>query len=154
MPPTEQFQPQHLTPSDARALIAAAESGAAQGDAISARAWLAPALSIFLGALMGAFLLAGVYLLPVATAPEAALISAGYAAGILLVVGAYNLGRRVVTRGWVERYSKGVAISSGVFFVALALSFLVGERSLVLWVPLAIAVALPVAILGTRRSRS
>lgn len=141
----------HLTPDTARDLLEVAEGGAERGDTIAGRAWLARSMSVFLGLLMGAFLLAAIYLFPDATALEAAALSGGYAAGILIAVGAYNLGRKVVTRGWLERYRRGVMNSCGVFFVALALSFLVAERSPVLWVPLAVATVLPVAVLGGRR---
>lgn len=139
----------HLTPDAARDLLEVAEGGAEWGDTIAGRAWLARSMSVFLGLLMGAFLLAAIYLFPDATALEAA--AGGYAAGILIAVGAYNLGRKVITRGWLERYRRGVMISCGVFFVALALSFLVAERSPVLWVPFAVATVLPVAVLGGRR---
>ncbi|MGD8193425.1 hypothetical protein ACEXQB_002890 [Herbiconiux sp. P18] len=140
-----------LTPHAARELIDVASTAGDRGDALAGRAWLAPAMSVFLGALMAAFLLAAIYLFPTATGLQAAAISGGYAVGILIVVTAYNLGRKVVTRGWLARYRRGVAYSSGVFFVALALSFLVEERSLLLWLPLAVITALPVAVLGTRR---
>jgi hypothetical protein len=134
-------------------MIATAAAAGDRGDRLASRARLAPAMSVFIGCLMAAFLLAALYLFPNATAGEAALLSGGYAAGILLAVGAYNLGRKVVTRGWLDRYRRGIAISSGVFFAALALSFLVAERSPLLWLPIAVAVALPVSVLGARRAR-
>lgn len=141
----------NISPELARELIATANEAEERGREISSRSWLAPVLSVFIGALMGAFLIASVYFLPDATAVEAAWISGAYVAGILLAVTAYNLGRKVVTRGWLDRYQKGIAASSAVFFVALALSFLVEERSLALWLPLAIAAALPVTILGAKQ---
>ena len=140
-----------LTPDTARDLLATAETGRGHGDSLAARSWLAPAMSVFIGLLMGAFLLASIYLFPTATGPEAALISGGYAAGILIAVFSYNFARRVVTSGWIDRYERGLAISCVVFFVSLALSFLIDERSALLWVPLAVATVLPISYLGTKR---
>ena len=140
-----------ITADTARELLAAADAGTQHGDELARRSWLAPAMSVFIGLLMGAFLLASIYLFPTATAVEAALICGGYAAGILLAVLAYRLARRVVRSGWLDRYETGLAISCAVFFVALALSFLVSERSALLWVPLAVATVLPISYFGTKR---
>jgi hypothetical protein len=140
-----------LSADAARELIAAAEGGRERGDALSKNTWLGPVLSVFIGLLMGAFLMASIYLLPVATPLEAAIISGSYLAGILLAVGVYNLGRKVTARGWIDRYQMGLAISCGIFFVAVALSFLISERSLLLWAPLSVATVLPIAIFGTKR---
>ncbi len=141
-----------LTPASARELLGAAGAGREHGDALVRRAWIGPAVSVVIGLLMGAFLLAAVYLFPTATPLEAAVLSGGYALGIVAAVTAYNLGRRVTPAGWLRRYEKGLVISCGVFFVALALSFLVGERSPALWLPLAVVTALPIALAGTRRT--
>lgn len=140
-----------LTSATARELLAAADSGQEHGDQLARRSWLAPAMSVFIGLLMGAFLLASIYLFPTATALEAALISGGYAVGILAAVTAYNIGRRVLAIGWLDRYERGLTISCVVFFVSLALSFLIDERSALLWVPIAIATVLPVSYFGTKR---
>lgn len=140
-----------ITTDTARELLAAAETGRTTGDRIVTRAWVAPAMSVFIGLLMGAFLLATIYLFPTATGVEAAIISGGYMAGILTAVAAYNLGRRVTPTGWIDRYQRGLTISCVVFFVSLALSFLIDERSALLWVPLAVATVLPVSYLGTKR---
>lgn len=141
-----------LTPAAAREILTVASNVSKQGDAIGKRAWLGPALSVFIGLLIGAFLMASIYLLPTATGLQAFLISAGYAAGIGISVIAYNLGRKVTLTGWVKRYQKGLSISCVVFFVSLAVSFLVAERTLWLWVPLAVATVLPISILGTKKS--
>ena len=140
-----------LTTDTARELIAAADAGQEHGDQLARRSWLAPSMSVFIGLLMGAFLLASIYLFPTATGLQAALISGGYMAGILLAVATYNLGRRVVTIGWIDRYERGLTISCVVFFVSLAFSFLVDERSALLWVPLAISTVLPISYFGTKR---
>ena len=141
----------NLSPDAARELLAAADTGREKGESLAARAWVAAAMSVFIGLLMGAFLLASIYLFPTATGPQAALISGGYLAGILLAVLTYNLGRRVTPTGWIDRYERGLAISCVVFFVSLALSFLIDERSAVLWISLAVATVLPVSYFGTKR---
>ena len=140
-----------ITPETARELLTTAGSGQATGDRIATSAWVARAMSVFIGLLMGAFLLASIYLFPTASGLEAALISGGYLAGILVAVAAYNLGRRVTPTGWIDRYERGLAISCTVFFVSLALSFLVDERSALLWIPLTVATVLPVSYYGTKR---
>jgi hypothetical protein len=140
-----------LTAATARELLDAADSGRHHGDALSSRSILGPALSVFIGLIMGGFLMAAVYVLPTATPLEALLVVVGYSLGIALSVVVYNLGRRITPIGWMDRYQKGLAISCGVFFTALALSFLIGERSLFLWIPLAIATVIPIAFLGTKR---
>jgi hypothetical protein len=140
-----------ITPDTARELLAAAEPGREHGDSLAGRSWLGPVLSVFIGLIMGGFLLASVYLAPTATAGEWLLVVGGYIAGIVAAVLAYNMGRKVTSTGWLDRYQKGLAISCAVFFVALALSFLTAERSLILWVPLAIGTIIPIAVLGTRR---
>jgi hypothetical protein len=142
----------NLTPDTARELLAIAGNASKQGDALSKGAWIGPALSVFIGLLMGAFLMASIYLLPTATGLQALLISAGYAAGIGISVTAYNLSRKVTPTGWVKQYQKGLSISCVVFFLSLALSFLIDERTPWLWVPLAIATVLPISILGSQRS--
>ncbi|BDZ49503.1 hypothetical protein GCM10025867_17440 [Frondihabitans sucicola] len=142
-----------LTPDAARDLLTVADAARERGDDISRRALLGPAMSAFIGLLLGAFLLASIYLFPTATPLQGLLISGGYAVGILASVTAYNVGRRATPTGWLQRYQKGLALSCGVFAVALALSFLVEERSAALWVPLAVATALPIAILGSTRAR-
>ena len=43
-------------------------------------------------------------------------------------------------------------ITMGIFFVALALSFLVETRSPLLWVPLAVAAAIPVGVYGSMKA--
>jgi len=140
-----------LAADTARGLLAVADSGHATGDRIAGRAWVAPTMSVFIGLLMGVFLLASIYVFPTATGLQAALISGGYLAGILVAVAAYNLGRRVTPSGWIDRYERGLAISCVVFFVSLALSFLIDERSALLWVPLAVATVLPISYYGTKR---
>jgi hypothetical protein len=142
-----------LSPEAAGELLEIARRARARGSDLNRGAWLAPAVSLFIALLMGAFLLASVYLLPTATGPEALLISGGYTVGILVSVTAYNFGRRVTPTGWMKRYQRGLMYSFAVFAVSLALSFLVGERTPWLWVPLSIATALPLAVLGTRTHR-
>jgi hypothetical protein len=140
-----------VAPDTARELLIAAEAGREHGDTIAGRSWLGPVLSVFIGVLMGGFLLASVYLAPTATAGVWLLVVAGYVAGILISVFAYNVKRKVTSIGWLKRYQKGLAISCGVFFVALSVSFLVAERSPILWVPLAIATVIPIAVFGMKR---
>jgi hypothetical protein len=135
----------------AQRLIEVAHTGTAVGDAVSRRSRLGAVLSCGIAALVAAMLLAGVYVLPVASGPVALAVSTGYLAGILIAVTIYNVFRSVTPRGWIRRYSLGRMISMGVFFVALALSFLTDTRSPFLWVPLAIASALPLAVLGSKR---
>lgn len=109
-------------------------------------------LSIALGILVGAFLLAAIYLFPTATGLEAFLISVGYIVGIIVVTTVYNVFRRLTPIGWNDRYQRGLLITMGIFFVALALSFLTTERSALLWVPLAVAAVIPVSVYGSRKA--
>ncbi len=137
---------------EAQELLAAAELGADRGDTLARRSRLGGILGIALGVLVGAFLLAGVYVLPVATPSVALIVSAAYVAGILAFVTVYNVGRRVVPAGWMRRFHRGLSITLVVFAIGLALSFLTPERSLLLWIPLAVAAALPVGILSSLRT--
>jgi len=140
-----------ISASEATALLGTADDAIRRGSTISDRWWLGSVLSIALGVLVGVFLLASVYLLPTATGQEALIISLAYAAGIVIVTTVYNLFRRLTPVGWNDRYRRGLMITMGIFFVALALSFLVSERSPVLWVPLAVAAAIPVSVYGSRK---
>lgn len=142
----------NLSPSDASALLETADDAIRRGDTVSDRWWLGSVLSIALGILVGVFLLASVYLLPTATGQQALVISLAYAAGIIIVTTVYNLFRRLTPTGWNRRYQRGLMITMGIFFVALALSFLIAERSALLWVPLAIAAAVPVSVYGSLKA--
>ncbi|ARJ06601.1 hypothetical protein B5808_16250 [Cnuibacter physcomitrellae] len=141
----------HMTPDTARELLATAEDAADRGAAASRGAWIGAATSVAIGLLLAGFLLASVFLFPTADGPTAALIVGVYAVGIVLATTVYNLGRKLTPAGWIRRYSIGLASSMGVFAIALALSFLVDERSLWLWVPLAVLTAAPLAVLGSIR---
>jgi hypothetical protein len=141
----------NLSHDEAKALLTAETEGRQHGDTLVGTSIIGPAASVLIGLLMSAFLLAALYLFPTATMGEFLLIVGGYCAGIGVAVTAYNLGRRSTPRGWLQRYQKGLAISCAVFAGVLALSFLVSERTPFLWVPLAIAIALPISILGTKR---
>jgi hypothetical protein len=141
----------NLDATTAQRLIDVARTGTAAGDRVSSRSLLGAALSCGIAVLVAAMLLAGVYVLPVASGPVALAVSAAYLAGIVIAVTIYNVFRSVTPRGWVRRYSLGLMISMGVFFVALALLFLTDIRSPFLWVPLAVASALPLAVLGSKR---
>jgi hypothetical protein len=142
----------HITPDTARDLLAAAGDAARRGDSAGRASWIGAATSITIGVLVAGFLLASVYLFPTANAGTAALIVGVYAVGIILAVTVYNVGRRLTPAGWMRRYSLGLACTMGVFACALALSFLIDERSLWLWAPLALATALPLAVLGSIRT--
>ena len=141
-----------ISPSEATALLGTADDAIRRGSTASDRWWLGSVLSIALGILVGVFLLASVYLLPTATGQEALIISLSYAAGIIIVTTVYNLFRRLTPIGWNDRYRRGLMITMGIFFVALALSFLVSERSPVLWVPLAVAAVIPVSVYGSLKA--
>ncbi|WP_213816413.1 hypothetical protein [Glaciihabitans sp. dw_435] len=141
-----------ITPDAARALLATADTSGERGRSAGDRSRIGAVLSIALGALVSVFFLASVYVLPVATWQVALVVSAGYVVGIVAIVTIYNVFRRVSPTGWIDRYNRGLAVSLGIFFVGLALSLLITERSPVLWVPLALASGLPVAINGSRRA--
>ena len=140
-----------LSPGDAASLLNTADAAIDRGNTVSRRWWLGSVLSISLGVLVGVFLLASVYLLPTATGQGAIVISLAYAAGIAIVTTVYNVFRRLTPIGWNDRYRRGLMITMGIFFVALALSFLVSERSPVLWIPLAVAAAIPVSVYGSQK---
>lgn len=140
------------TRTEAQQLLDAAERGAVQADAVTGRSRIGGITGIGIGVLVGAFLLAGVFVLPVATLPVALVVSGAYALGIVAFTTAYNAVRRVVPAGWVRRFHLGLVITMAVFAIGLALSFLTPERSLLLWIPLALACALPIAILATVRA--
>ena len=53
--------------------------------------------------------------------------------------------------GVSRRKTLYTVVTMGIFFVALALSFLVSERSPVLWIPLAVAAAIPVSVYGSQK---
>lgn len=141
----------HMTPDTARELLATAEDAADRGSAASRESWIGAATSIAIAVLLAGFLLASVLVFPTADGLTAALIIGVYAVGIVLATTVYNVGRKLTPAGWMRRYSIGLASSMGVFAIALALSFLVDERSLWLWVPLAVLTAAPLAILGSIR---
>lgn len=143
---------EQLTTDQAKLLLDTADAASATGESVGEKAWIGPALSIFLGVLVGLFLLAGVYVLPVASGPVALAVSVAYAVGVLLSVTIFNLYRRATPAGWIKRYQRGLFITMAVFFVALAMSFLIDERSPFLWVPLAIATALPLSIIGSTKA--
>jgi hypothetical protein len=140
-----------LTPTTAQQLLDTAYTAEKKTDSVIQRAWISSAASIFIGLLMGAFLLASVYALPNGSGLQALLISAGYVAGIIIATTTYNLGRTLTRIGWVQQYQKGLAISCGVFFVALAASFITDQRSLWLWMPLAVITVLPVSYFGAKK---
>jgi hypothetical protein len=140
-----------LSPAEAADLLGAADAATERGDAVGRRARLGTALSVAIGCLVGAFLLAGVYVLPNTTWQGAAAVSGAYLVGIVASTTLYTVFRRVTPTGWLRRFHRGLTVTVGVFLVALALSFLVPERSLLLWIPLAVLAALPVTILGGRR---
>jgi len=140
-----------LSPGDAASLLNAADAAIDRGNTVSRRWRLGSVLSISLGVLVGVFLLASVYLLPTATGQGAIVISLAYALGIAIVTTVYNVFRRLTPIGWNDRYRRGLMITMGIFFVALALSFLVSERSPLLWIPLAVAAAIPVSVYGSQK---
>jgi chromate transport protein ChrA len=141
-----------ISSNDAATLLGAADDAFHRGVTVSDRWWLGSVLSIALGILVGAFLLAAIYLFPTATGLEAFLISVGYIVGIIVVTTVYNVFRRLTPIGWNDRYQRGLLITMGIFFVALALSFLTTERSALLWVPLAVAAVIPVSVYGSRKA--
>ena len=140
-----------LSPGDAASLLNTADAAIDRGNTVSRRWWLGSVLSISLGVLVSVFLLASVYLFPMATGQEALIMSLSYAAGIIIVTTVYNVFRRLTPMGWNERYRRGLMVTMGIFFVALALSFLVSERSPLLWIPLAVAAAIPVSVYGSKK---
>jgi hypothetical protein len=142
----------HISSSDAAALLGTADDAIRRGETASDRWWLGSVLSIALGIFVGAFFLAAIYLFPTATGLEAFFLSLGYTVGIVVVTTVYNVFRRLTPIGWNVRYRRGLMITMGIFFVALALSFLVETRSPLLWVPLAVAAAIPVGVYGSMKA--
>jgi len=136
------------TPDDAteaqRLLDAAATADAGGMRAASGSRRVETALSVAIGLLLGSFLIGVVYVFPTDNVALIIGVSAAYAVGIWASVFVYSIVRRASTPGWAKRYTTGVFISTAIFFVGVALTFVVPTGNPVLWVPLAVAAAVPV----------
>ena len=105
--------------------------------------------SIATGILLGAFLLAAVYIYPggsvrVNVATTVAFVAlVGAAAAVFLKV------RTAIPAGWGNRFAAGLGGTMAFYSSALVFALASGQTSSLVWVPVAIAVALPVAVLGS-----
>jgi len=105
--------------------------------------------SIATGVLLGAFLLAAVYIYPggsvrVNVATTIAFVALlGAAAAIFLKV------RTAIPAGWGNRFAAGLGGTMAFYSSALVFALASGQTSSLIWVPVVIAVALPVAVLGS-----
>jgi 4-amino-4-deoxy-L-arabinose transferase-like glycosyltransferase len=141
----------NLSPQQAQELLSVAEAGIAHGESAGRRSWLGAAMSIGIGALVSAFFLAAIYVFPTASWQLVLAISLGYAVGIIAAVTIYNLQRRVSPAGWLKRFQRGLFLTTTMVAIILGLSFLIPERSPLLWFPLAILAGLPLAVIGSRK---
>ena len=110
--------------------------------------------STVLGLCVSLFLLGVVYVFPTGELVPIILVSLGYAAGVLISVTMFNTLRKSSSRGWQRRYITGLSISMSLFFIGVALTFLVTITTPLFWVPFAVLVAVPLvvsALVGGRR---
>ncbi|MCA0215795.1 MAG: hypothetical protein LCH43_00400 [Actinobacteria bacterium] len=150
---TDETTPESPSP-DAQALLAAAAEGAEAGTAIAHRARVASgAFAITVGVLIALFLLGTIYVYPLGQITASVAITVAY--GVLLVAAAllYRWGRPGATPGWRQQYAKGFVITIVLYAVGISVSTSTQSTTPALWVPWAVATALPLVIVGLRPER-
>lgn len=139
----------------ARQLLDAAGTGEQSGARISESGRRTNIIfSTVLGLVIGLFLLGVVYVYPTDQPVPIILVTVGYAIGLFTSIMIYNRVRRSASLGWQRRYITGLSISMSLFFIGVALTFLVTITTPLFWVPYAVVVAVPLtlsAVIGDRR---
>jgi len=139
----------------ARELLDAAGTGDQSGSRISESGRRTNVVfSTVLGLVIALFLLGVVYVYPTDDLVPIILVTVGYAIGILASVLIFNRVRRSASLGWQRRYVTGLSISMSLFFIGVALTFLVTITTPLFWVPFAVLVTVPLivsAVIGNRR---
>ena len=137
------------TQLNARELLDAATAADSSGARIARRGSTAIAtMSIAIAVLVALFLLAVVYIFPTENIPLIIASVSLYAIGIFASVTVYNRLRVSTGPGATHRYIVGLAWTMVLFFVGVALTFLIDLTTPLLWVPFSIVVAVPLAVTG------
>lgn len=107
--------------------------------------------SIGTGALLGGFLLGAVYIFPAGSTMMNIATVAAFTAVFIALAAVYRTLRPTVSKAWTSRFAAGLGITMAFYGAALAFGLAVASEltSPLLWVPIAIVVALPVAVLGS-----
>lgn len=143
------------SPDEARTLLGAAETGDRAGASVSrSTVGLERVFAAVIGVCVSLFLLSVVYLYPLGNQGLTVAVTVLYGAGITVAIVAFARLRRGASAGWNRRYVVGF-ISTMVLYVGGVVIFSLTALTIpVLWVPYAIATALPVivaSLVGTRR---
>ena len=142
------------SPLNPRELLDAATAADSSGAAIARRGSRAIAtMSTAIAVLVALFLLAVVYIFPTDNLPLIVASVVAYGIGILASVMIYNRLRVSSGPGATHRYMVGLALTMGLFFVGVALTFLIDLTTPLLWVPFAVVVAVPLIVTGLTGSR-
>lgn len=115
------------------------------------RTALPTAMSATVGALLAAFLLAAVYIAPESGPRFWVGVSAAYGALMIATMSVFAVHAPKLPKAWAVRFAAGLVVSIVLFLGALFFSFQSVTTSPLVWVPVAIIVALPVAVAGRTR---
>lgn len=141
-------------PLNPRELLDAATAADSSGAAIARRGNRAiAAVSIAIAVIVALFLLAVVYIFPTDNLPLIVGSVVLYTIGVFASVMTYNRVRVASGQGATNRYMVGLSITMGLFFVGVALTFLVDLTTPLLWVPFALVVAVPLVVTGVKEAR-
>lgn len=141
-----------LGAAEAQRLLDAASSGKHHGDEIVRRSVLPGVISIVLGVLIGAFLLLAVYVGPSAGPAFWVASSVAFGAMISVAMIIFAVHKTALPAGWMKRYLIGLALTMVLYLGAVVLMLQSITDSPMLWIPIALAVAAPIAIAGNLRS--
>ena len=137
------------TQLNARELLDAANAADSSGARLARRGSAAIAtMSISIAVLVALFLLSVVYIFPTGNIPLITASVSLYAIGIFASVTVYNRLRVSTGPGATHRYIVGLAWTMSLFFVGVALTFLIDLTTPLLWIPFAIVVAVPLSVTG------
>lgn len=105
--------------------------------------------SIATGTLVGAFLLAAVYIYPEGSTRVNIATTVAFVALVVASAAVFLKVRTTIPKGWGARFAAGLGGTMAFYSSALVFALASEVTSPAIWIPVAVAVALPVAILGS-----
>ena len=109
--------------------------------------------SVATGTLVGLFLLAAVYIYPEGGTRVNIATTIAFVALVVASAAVFLKVRTTPQTGWGARFAAGLGGTMAFYSSALVFALASGLTSPVIWIPVAIAVALPVAVLGSIASK-
>ncbi|MEO8094145.1 MAG: hypothetical protein ABI632_04335 [Pseudolysinimonas sp.] len=146
--------PVSASAKDAQILLGAAQSGAEAGSSVSrSTAGAERAFAVAVGVCISLFLLSVVYLYPLGNAVLTVAVTLLYAAGLAAAIVVFARLRRGASAGWNRRYMIGFLATMVLYTGGVLIFSTTALTSPVLWVPYAIATAVPVILASMITSR-